>query len=327
HTSYFFNKPDYIVNIESLKDNTFGFVLEEIERSSNLLKDFADVKAGLQAYEVGTGTPTITKEMKDERVYHSKIKIDDTYFKYIDGRNVNRYYYTWSNEYLKYGSNLASPRKNFDLYSTERILVRQIPSKPPYCINACLINEVLLNDRNSMNVIYFKENPKYILSVLNSKLISFWFIHKFGKMQRGLFPQFKINELEIFPIKNTTLSIQNSIAVVSDYLMFLYNPTTNQILSHTNNNRIASHIEDILNMMVYELYFSAHMKEVGIDVLSIINDKLLMVNEDKSLINNLPLTIKHFYEWYQKPDNAVRQRILLADTRSKNIIGLINKSL
>ncbi|MDI9312406.1 MAG: N-6 DNA methylase [Limnohabitans sp.] len=215
HTSYFFNKPDYIINIESLKDNTFGFVLEEIENNSNLLKDFADVKAGLQAYEVGTGTPTITKEMKDERVYHSKIKIDDTYFKYIDGRNVNRYFYTWSNEYLKYGNNLASPRKNFDLYSTERILVRQIPSKPPYCINACIINEVLLNDRNSMNVIYFKENPKYILSLLNSKLISFWFVHKFGKMQRGLFPQFKINELEIFPIKKATPSIQNIVCYYS----------------------------------------------------------------------------------------------------------------
>jgi adenine-specific DNA-methyltransferase len=37
--------------------------------------------------------------------------------------------------------------------------------------------------------------------------------------------------------------------------------------------------------------------------------------------------IKEFYEWYQKPDNAVRQRMLLVDTRSKDIIGLINKSL
>jgi hypothetical protein len=70
------------------------------------------------------------------------------------------------------------------------------------------------------------------------------------------------------------------------------------------------------------------MKEVGIDVLAMVNDELLIIKEKYGNdINNLPLTIKHFYEWYQKPDNAVRQRMLLVDTRSKDIIGLINKSL
>jgi hypothetical protein len=28
--------------------------------------------------------------------------------------------------------------------------------------------------------------------------MSWWFIHKFGKMQRGTFPQFKVNELANF---------------------------------------------------------------------------------------------------------------------------------
>jgi hypothetical protein len=45
-----------------------------------------------------------------------------------------------------------------------------------------------------------KETPELILAVLNSKLISYWFFHKFGKMQRDTFPQFKVNELEIFPM-------------------------------------------------------------------------------------------------------------------------------
>ena len=79
-------------------------------------------------------------------------------------------------------------------------------------------------------------------------------------------------------------------------------------------------------MMVYELYFEQHMKEVGIDVLSIINEKLKMMNEKYS-DKNFSFLINHFYEWYQKPDNAVRQRILLVDTRSANKIGLINKSV
>ena len=41
--------------------------------------------------------------------------------------------------------------------------------------------------------------------------VSFWFIHKFGKMQRGLFPQFKINELEIFPILETAITDEENL--------------------------------------------------------------------------------------------------------------------
>ena len=173
-----------------------------------------------------------------------------------------------------------------------------------------------------MNIIYLKENPKYVLSILNSKLISFWFVHKFGKMQRGIFPQFKINELEIFPIKNIAQKNQIKFSIFSDFLMYLYQQNSNNILSHTDNTRIASHLEDILNMMVYELYFEEHMKEVDLDVLQFVTP--IIEN-----LQNLPIErqIKELYEWYQKPENAVRQRMMLIDTRSPDILAVIHKSV
>ena len=137
--------------------------------------------------------------MKDARIYHTTAP-KTGFSKYLDGRDVCRYSIGWSGEYIKYGRNLAAPRDNFDLYSTPRILVRQIPNKPPYCIHACLISETVFNDRNSMNVISIAIKPQLVLAVLNSRLVSYWFIHKLGKMQRGIFPQFKVNELAIFPV-------------------------------------------------------------------------------------------------------------------------------
>mgnify|MGYP000214507540 CR=1 FL=1 len=35
-----------------------------------VLKEVANVKDGLQAYEVGKGIPVQTSEMKDNRIYH-----------------------------------------------------------------------------------------------------------------------------------------------------------------------------------------------------------------------------------------------------------------
>jgi hypothetical protein len=146
------------------------------------------------------GSPKQTQEMKEARVYHARRDRGNGWFKYLQGSDVCRYSMAWSGEYIKYGDNLAAPRRDFRLYSTKRILVRQIPSKLPYCLHACFTKETILNDRNSMNVINLKAEPLAILAVLNSRLVSFWFALKFGKLQRGLFPQFKANELADFPI-------------------------------------------------------------------------------------------------------------------------------
>lgn len=70
-------------------------------------------------------------------------------------------------------------------------------------VNACFTEETLLNDLNSMNVINIAVRPQLVLAVLNSRLMSYWFVHKFGKLQRGIFPQFKVNELAMFPMPAT----------------------------------------------------------------------------------------------------------------------------
>jgi tRNA1(Val) A37 N6-methylase TrmN6 len=195
----FMTEHNYVINIERLKSSETSPLVSKIEVSSKNISDVAQVKAGLMAYEIGKGKPAQTKEMKNDRIYHSKITVGPEYVAYLDGKDVSRFKRGWSGEFLKYGPNLAAPRK-IELFNTPRILVRQIPSKPPYCIHACYEEEYILNDRNSMNIVEIKCDPYFLLGVLNSKAISYWFIHKFGKLQRGIFPQFKINELKIFPI-------------------------------------------------------------------------------------------------------------------------------
>lgn len=255
-TNYFLQQKDYIINLESFKNSESLSLLEKIELPSIQLKTIADVKAGLQAYERGKGNPPQTEEMKENRVYHSTTKINDDYIKYLDGKDVCRYYLGWSGEYLKYGDNLASPRKDFSLFSTPRILVRQIPSPLPYSINACFTKEIILNDRNSMNIINIQENPMLILGILNSKLISYWFAHKFGKLQRGIFPQFKVNELATFPIPKNFGNCQQPLIKLVD-----------EILENKKKDVKAdiSQIEQKIDNLVYKLYELAYREVKRID--------------------------------------------------------------
>ncbi len=240
---YFLSKKDYVINVEAFKNNQSLGLIDKIEVVSVELSELADVKVGLKAYQIGKGKPQQTEVEKNTRTFHAKEKLDDSYIKYLDGKDVCRYQMGWSGEFLKYGSHLAEPRNNFVLFSTKRILIRQIPSKPPYCIHACLIEETALNDLNSMNLVRFKESPEFILAVLNSRLISYWFVHKFGKMQRGVFPQFKVNELASFPIPKITADQQQPFITLVD-----------KILADKKAGNDTSALEREIDLLVYGLY-------------------------------------------------------------------------
>ena len=244
---------DAIINITAFKSDKTTDLMKKISKRTRPLNSIALVKSGLKAYEVGKGTPPQTKEMKDARIYHSteqKVK----FIKYLVGRDVCRYRLGWSGEYLKYGPNLAAPRRNFDLFSSSRILVRQIPSPPPYCINACFTKETLLNDLNSINIINIAINPQLVLAILNSRLMSYWFVHKFGKMQRGIFPQFKVNELAIFPMPCSFAPHEANLKTLVDRII----NTKKQ-----NPEADTSSLEQQIDDLVYKLYELTD-EEIGI---------------------------------------------------------------
>ncbi|HEV3481231.1 MAG TPA: TaqI-like C-terminal specificity domain-containing protein [Candidatus Acidoferrales bacterium] len=244
-SEFFLKQREYVINIEAFKSGGTASLMQKIEAHSAPLSGVADVRAGLKAYETGCGVPPQTNQMKKERVYHNTRKISKDYIKYFDGKDVCRYYLGWSGEYLKYGDNLAAPRKDFRLYSTARILVRQIPAKPPYCVHACLTDEVALNDLNSMNIINIREKPEYVLGVLNSRMVSWWFVHKFGKMQRETFPQFKVNELADFPLPSNGHKHRDEIAKL-----------VAQVLEAKRGNHAAdtTALEKEIDRLVYDLY-------------------------------------------------------------------------
>ena len=125
---FFLKQKDHVINIEAFKSGGVTELLAKMEERSERLGDIADVKVGLGAYGIGRGKPPQTKDMIMKRVYHAKNRATPQHYKYIEGRDVCRYWIGWSGEYLKYGEHLREPRNDFHLFSTKRILVRQIPS-------------------------------------------------------------------------------------------------------------------------------------------------------------------------------------------------------
>lgn len=125
---------------------------------------------------------------------------------------MKRYELTWNGEYIEYSDRLAEPRRSTN-FEMPRILVRQIPSKSVYSINGVYLDAHVINDLNSMVIEDITDiNPLALIGFVNSKPMTLWFLMRFDKFQRRLFPQFKVNELAEFPIPKTNKDIQNKIA-------------------------------------------------------------------------------------------------------------------
>lgn len=251
-----FPAPDYLINIALQKNAAGASIVNKILEKSRPLSDFCDVRTGLKAYQIGKGKPKQTSKQKASRVFHSMEKLDDTYLKYLEGKDVKRYSLNWSGQWLKYGSFLAEPR-SIELFTGERILVRQIPSKPPYSINAVLVYEDLLNDINSMVIRNFKDvSSKLVLGILNSKLTTYWFVHTFDKFQRKTFPQFKVNELATFPIFNVSTSEQNRVIKAVDSILESQQHLIGISENSSRYNEILKHITALyhdLDHLMYEI--------------------------------------------------------------------------
>jgi hypothetical protein len=187
-------------------------LIETIKVSSATLEDVADIKAGLQAYEAGKGNPKQSALDVKNRIYDYDYKFDDSTYKYLDGKDVGRYFHTWSGLYLRYGGNLAAPR-TFNVFSDDVLIIREIPGKYPHSLAATFSpkGEVYLFNRSNIAVLNKQGSGydlKYLLALLCSSLLSYYFMRTTPKAVRQLFPKIILNDLRQFPIKKVTNSQQ-----------------------------------------------------------------------------------------------------------------------
>jgi len=251
-----FKKNNYIINIALAKNKDKLAILDKVRGKAKPLSDFAIASTGLKAYQIGKGKPTQTAQIKNSRTFHSDDRKNDTYKKYLEGRDVCRYYLGWSGKYLSYGNWLAEPRKSVP-FNGARILIRQIPSPPPHSINAVFSDKEFLNDINSMVVFDFKCEALYLLAVLNSKITTFWFANTFDKFQRKTFPQFKVKELATFPIPSANQAEQEKIAKKAQTILDLnkeLQATSTNTDKHNSLKREIEKLDSEIDEAIYKLY-------------------------------------------------------------------------
>lgn len=225
----------------------------KIEANKSNLGSLTNVVSGMNPYEVGKGKPKQTKDDVKNRIYDSKTKLDETYKRVLRGSDINKFKLNWkSGVWIKYGDNLAAPRYSANFENEEKIVVRQTSDTLIATLDTeqfiCLKNLHVITSLTSTDLCL-----KYILSLINSKLLDFY--HYLLNPEKGeALAEVKKENLEKLPIKNISIKFQQPFIDKVD-----------QILSLKKDNPEAdtTALEREIDLMVYDLYELSE-EEIGI---------------------------------------------------------------
>ncbi|MBI2270136.1 MAG: hypothetical protein HYU69_07225 [Bacteroidetes bacterium] len=170
-----------------------------------------------------------------------------------------RYSLNWKGGYIDYGRWLAAPRKP-EWFNGERIIVREVTAKG--IIQATFIDGdyVFSNSVDGIRLVGNRIEPKYLLGLINSKLISFYHLNTSPNAFKGTFPKMLLQDLRDLPIQEGKATTRVEVIKHVDLLLKLNEELKTEKLQ-TKTDQIRQRIEyseEKINQLVYELYELTH---------------------------------------------------------------------
>lgn len=231
-------------------------LFEKIKIASVTLKNETAVFNGVKPFEKGKGKPAQTEKTLAEKPYvveHNSRPKGKTWLPLLRGNLMNRYSNFWKeNSWIDYGVWLAAPRNPAIFQAEEKIVVRQTGDS----IIATIIGKDIIC-RNNLHIIISNHlNHKFILGLLNSKMMNFYYTQINPEKGEAL-AEVKKNHVEQLPIpKSYSEAVYNSLIVNVDNLLHLYEEFKIRTLD-SQKQQIKAKIEyheDKINEIVYQIY-------------------------------------------------------------------------
>ncbi len=274
--NYFIALKDIITNKTFLfpvySNNQTNSIIQKIRKQQKVINDFADVIWGVKIYEKGKGFPPQHSNNSSDKIFHSNSKTKATQRPLLGGSEIRRYELVWKGGYVDYGKWLAAPRKPH-WFEGDRILVREITAKG--IIQATYTDKDFVFS-NSVDGIKLKSSEidiKFLLGILNSKLISFYHSNSSPNAFKGTFPKVLLQDLRELPVPIITLDnklLHDEVVNYVDKLLIVNKEKSGMKLqsqiSHLDGK--IDFYETHINKIIYQLY------ELNDDEIAIIEGNL-----------------------------------------------------
>ena len=160
-------------------------------------------------------------------------------------------------------------------------------------------------------------NLKYILALLNSKLFLFQMNKIAFEKTRGLFTKARIFHYHKLPIKIISKHSQQPFIKIANYILYL----KKQDLKSEEELLMSAYFEQIIDVMVYELYFEELLKEHNHNILKHLNN-LPEITETQTDKEKMQIITNQFNIFY---DSNHPVRNILANIKNIEEIRIIEE--
>lgn len=358
------NNKKIIYNKKYLKADYWSFtnpneiqIIQKIEEQKKLLDYGYKINLGIKT---GCNEAFYIDEDKKNKLDFSNSKVDQIIVKLVRGRNIKKYTINDSKTWLINSHNGYKTIPRIDVKKDHPVIYKHLLNYKNKLIarndqgnhwsnlrNCTYIDEFIkpkiiwLTLTDSPNFAYDEEgyfinnsayfftgpNLKYVLSVLNSKTVHWYFNQIATRSGQGT-NRWEKTYVEQIPIPDISSELKLLFNILVDYVTYI-KKQEKALNLYTPNNHMAVNYEELIDACVYELYFPDHMKEKEIDVLQFVKPILIPIdhldeNSDKNKINAI---INSVYEKFKSTDSKIRKRIQQFPVKSPDIISIIQKSL
>ena len=242
----------FLVHAEPTEIN----LISRIASLHHPLSDYADLFYGIKVYQVGKGSPPQTENIRDTKPFTSNRREDVSFLPMLDGKHIGRYMLLWNrNNWVKYGPWLAEPRKP-EKYQGEKLLIRKIVGKT-------LIATYFPETSYCNTLLYvLKRNPRidlayyYLLGILNSIFMGWYYRKKFQISDSDTFPQIMIRDILQFPIPKPDKSKHDKMVKLVERMLDLHKKLAEAKVpdEKTKLQRQISAADSAIDKLVYDLY-------------------------------------------------------------------------
>ncbi|MCF6147935.1 MAG: hypothetical protein E3K37_04670 [Candidatus Kuenenia sp.] len=231
-------------------------ILTRIESENKTLSQFAKMFSGIKTYEVGKGNPPQTEEIRNRKPFTSGKKEENSWSPFYDGKHIGRYEFLWKEDnWINYGCWLAAPREP-ENFKGEKILIRKIVGKTllaTYVSETSYCNTLLfvLKIKNNITLNYY-----YLIGVLNSQFIGWYFRKKFQISADNTFPQIMIRDILQFPIPYPDNTHHDHMISFVSRILELHKQLASAKTNHDKTviQRQINATDHQIDQLVYDLY-------------------------------------------------------------------------
>jgi len=223
-------------------------------------------------YELGKGEPPQTRKIVKERPYSVRGQCPPGWKPLYRGSDISPFELKAPEESVKYGKWLAAPRSP-ELFEPPKILMRRtddrlrsaLDTSDAICVNSCHVIK-LSKPKSDMETEY-----RFVLAILNSRLCQWVFEQSNPQMVGKTFAEIKVVYVERLPIPPASADQKTVTAQIVDYLIWL--KMYSQLPTYSSNPRdpiMSAYWEQVLNGLVYELFFQKDLYAHGLHIFDLV---------------------------------------------------------